>query len=276
MKQPFSYYGGKQRLAPRLIQLIPQHKVYAEPFCGGASLFFAKINPIGEYYEVLNDYDHRIINFFEVLRDNGKQLCHMLSFTPYSEKLYMESKHYNGDDALLKAYYFYINVNMSFSKDMNGGWSRSIKTKHNPNCFTRKVELLPEFIEKLQNVYLCCTDALKVIEQFDSPTTFFYCDPPYPQSHQGHYSGYTQQDFDTLVTKLENIHGNFMLSCYSHTSAPFNYFDYDCLTSACQGKTENRKRTERIYYRGIRENMISKVFSDAKFDSPISSDNFFY
>jgi len=33
-KPPFAYYGGKQLLAKRIINLIPEHTTYVEPFCG--------------------------------------------------------------------------------------------------------------------------------------------------------------------------------------------------------------------------------------------------
>ena len=42
MKPPFSYYGGKQLMAPIILPLIPRHKLYCEPFTGGAAIFFAK------------------------------------------------------------------------------------------------------------------------------------------------------------------------------------------------------------------------------------------
>ncbi|QSH99083.1 DNA adenine methylase [Treponema phagedenis] len=42
MKTPISYYGGKQQLAKKIVSLIPEHKIYCEPFCGGAAILFAK------------------------------------------------------------------------------------------------------------------------------------------------------------------------------------------------------------------------------------------
>jgi DNA adenine methylase len=45
-------------------------------------------------------------------------------------------------------------------------------------------------------------------------TLFFYCDPPYVGSDQGHYDGYTQGDFDALLKLLERIQGKFLLSSF--------------------------------------------------------------
>lgn len=52
----------------------------------------------------------------------------------------------------------------------------------------------------------------------DSPTTFFYLDPPYVNARQGHYSGYTQEDFDNLINILKSIKGKFLLSSYDNNS----------------------------------------------------------
>ncbi len=42
MKTPITYYGGKQKLVSKILPLIPEHKLYAEPFVGGAAVFFGK------------------------------------------------------------------------------------------------------------------------------------------------------------------------------------------------------------------------------------------
>lgn len=42
MVGPLAYLGGKNRVARRIISLIPEHTCYIEPFCGGAQVFFHK------------------------------------------------------------------------------------------------------------------------------------------------------------------------------------------------------------------------------------------
>jgi DNA adenine methylase len=46
------------------------------------------------------------------------------------------------------------------------------------------------------------------------PDAFFYLDPPYVGAAQGHYDGYTQEDFDILLKLLESLKGKFLLSSY--------------------------------------------------------------
>ena len=56
MKTPISYYGGKQSLLKHILPLIPEHRIYVEPFFGGGAVFFAK-EPAK--VEVINDHNAR-------------------------------------------------------------------------------------------------------------------------------------------------------------------------------------------------------------------------
>jgi DNA adenine methylase len=47
---------------------------------------------------------------------------------------------------------------------------------------------------------------------------FFYLDPPYVGVDQGHYNGYSQEDFDNLLGLLETIRGKFLLSSFRNKS----------------------------------------------------------
>ncbi len=48
----------------------------------------------------------------------------------------------------------------------------------------------------------------------DFKKAFFYCDPPYINTHQGHYKGYTEADYTRLLDALTKIKGKFLLSSY--------------------------------------------------------------
>ena len=61
MKTPLTYYGGKQQLASKIVSLIPEHRIYCEPFIGGAAVFFAKQK---SQSEIINDINSEIVNFY--------------------------------------------------------------------------------------------------------------------------------------------------------------------------------------------------------------------
>lgn len=75
------YHGGKWRLAPWIIQHMPPHRVYVEPFGGAASVLLRKPRT---YAEVYNDMDGEIVNLFKVARDDSERLKHLLELTPFS------------------------------------------------------------------------------------------------------------------------------------------------------------------------------------------------
>ena len=61
LKTPISYYGGKQQLLPKILPIIPPHKIYSEAFFGGGAVFFAK-EP--SEIEIINDVNKQVINFY--------------------------------------------------------------------------------------------------------------------------------------------------------------------------------------------------------------------
>jgi DNA adenine methylase len=64
MKTPITYYGGKQKMLPHILPLIPHHALYTEAFAGGAAVFFAK-EPA--QVEIINDLNGELINFYRTI-----------------------------------------------------------------------------------------------------------------------------------------------------------------------------------------------------------------
>jgi len=89
LKTPITYYGGKQKLAGVIVPLIPPHVVYAEPFAGGATIFFAK--PPAKV-EVLNDTNGELINFYRVISEKYNNLQKEIRQTLHSRKLYEDAR----------------------------------------------------------------------------------------------------------------------------------------------------------------------------------------
>jgi DNA adenine methylase len=49
--------------------------------------------------------------------------------------------------------------------------------------------------------------AIKVINRCDDKETFIYADPPYIGSDQGHYKGYSEDDYRELLDALSKVKG---------------------------------------------------------------------
>ena len=68
-------------LAPWIIEHFPAHRIYCEPYGGGASVLLRKERAWGEVY---NDLDGEVVNIFQVMRDNHAALMEALRSTPYA------------------------------------------------------------------------------------------------------------------------------------------------------------------------------------------------
>ena len=248
----FSYYGGKQRLVSRLLPLIPNHSVYLEPFCGGATVLFCK-PPVfpgnSDYYrEIINDTNADIYNFYKQMRDNGPDLCRMIELTLYHEKEYKEAVtlYKSGlGSPLDRAHAFYVNIQMGFANKLNAGWRRSVNSRNEAQTWANKVDKIRDYIPRLKYVHISCTDALTCLKQFSSPQSFAYCDPPYPDTNQGHYSGYTKADFAALVDVLDQFQGSFLLSCYDFEGikVPENWERYEFKTVMSAARKGSKDRS---------------------------------
>lgn len=276
MNPPVSYYGGKQRIALEIIQHIPMHTVYCEPFCGGAAVMFKKPHPKvtnnSLYREIINDTDGHLINFYKQLRDNGDELVRRLMLTPYSEQEHKDAKRLDVEDDIERARKYYVNISQSFSNVLNRSWSRNTYGMNHAKTWVNKTTKLGDFIDRMSGVHISCCDAIKCIKDWDSPQTFFYIDPPYPGADQGHYSGYTVEDFNDLIDTLKTAKGSFILSCYQQENMPD---EWECVeikanmsAARCSNKKIN-KRTELIWIKQASEKPrqeIQKLYASGKYN----------
>lgn len=216
LKTPISYYGGKQKLCIEIINRIPEHTLYGEPFLGGAAVFFGKLP---SEVEVINDTNRELINFYRVVQQDFVSLEKEVQISLYSRDLHRKANViYNNPDMfseVKKAWAVWVMSSQGFSSKIGDVWGYD-KSKNTvaKKVTNKKASFTEEYAIRLQNVQLECTDALRVISSRDTPESFFYCDPPYYNSDCGHYDGYSLQDFENLLKQLSTIQGKFLLSSY--------------------------------------------------------------
>ena len=216
MRTPVTYYGGKQKMARIIVPLIPAHRLYCEPFCGGAAIFFAKEQ---SEIEVLNDTNRELINFYQVVKNDFTSLEKEVRITLHSRDLHRKaSVIYNHPDMfsdVKRAWALWTLSKQCFAAMLDESWGYD-KTK---NQTTQKVKnardsFTEELAMRLQNACLECADACYIIRSRDTENSFFYCDPPYHNANMGHYDGYSLNDYKELLETLSKIKGKFLLSSY--------------------------------------------------------------
>src|SRR5262245_16771895 len=99
---PLKWHGGKHYVAPKVIDVMPRHLHYVEPYFGGGQVLFRRDpadrtlwwdgptsdrrKPDG-VSEVVNDLDGDLMTFYAVLKDPDAfgRLRHLLELTLHSE-----------------------------------------------------------------------------------------------------------------------------------------------------------------------------------------------
>jgi DNA adenine methylase len=254
--KPFAYYGAKAGLTEILLALMPDHECYVEPFCGSASLLFAKPRSA---VETINDADGAICNFFRVLRDpvRSQKLRHLLERTPYAREEWQECRaswRYASDD-VEAARRWYTAIMQSFSGHLvNSGWSYTRDASHNPaHTWRAAIDALPRFCERLVGVQIECGDFARVISAYDGPRTLFYCDPPYlPETRSGGPDRrYTVEmevaDHARLLDVLRSVRGMVLLSGYDAPLYQEALADWECVRKdvVCASSRTTRATTRR-------------------------------
>ena len=85
MRTVLKYPGSKWNIAGQLVNLIPEHHSYVEPFFGsGAVLFNKQLSAI----ETVNDLDSNVVNLFRCIQVDPERLARMVMTTPFSREIY--------------------------------------------------------------------------------------------------------------------------------------------------------------------------------------------
>jgi DNA adenine methylase len=214
MKTPISYYGGKQTMLKHLLQLVPQHEIYCEPFFGGGALFFAKEK---SDVEIINDSNGEVVNFFKIVKTKFSELQKEIKGTLHSRELYKKAMVVYEHPAMFtevqRAWAFWTLTNQGFAS-MIGSWGFGKTNSKEKSLSNKREDFTKEYADRLKMAQIESNDALKVIARADSKETFFYIDPPYIGSDMGHYSGYSEAEYEKLLSALTKVKGKFLLSSY--------------------------------------------------------------
>jgi DNA adenine methylase len=215
-KTPISYYGGKQTMLPCILPLIPDHAKYTEPFFGGGALFFAKKR---SRFEVINDLSREAITFYKVLQTRFEELRELVNSSLHSRAQYKDATiiyqnpHLFSD--LHRAWAFWFSTQCGFSSQVGFWGLDQAKNTVALKLTNKKLSFCDHLKIRLEGVQIECKDAVEVVKQYDSPGTFHYIDPPYPNSECAHYKGYSFADLERLLIVLRDIEGKFLLSNYN-------------------------------------------------------------
>lgn len=206
MRSPIAYYGGKQGMAQKIIQLMPPHQVYIEPFFGSGAVFFAKAPA---RHEILNDLDDSVVTFFRVLRDRPKELEDVCALTPHSRTEFAAADLDDPDlDDLERARRFWVRVSQSFAKHSGQatGWSITTgRTQSIPATAFSRMGRFAGCAHRLAGASFENCDAAGLINRLGcTPGAVIFVDPPYlPEARASHGTRHHAAKGDYRVDMLD-------------------------------------------------------------------------
>lgn len=183
LRPPIGYFGSKVRVASRIVDLMPEHDGYVEPFCGSLAVLLAK--PAGPM-EVVNDLDQDLMTFWCVLRDRPRDLARLCRLTPHSRAEYSNAWPIPaGTPDLERARRVWVKLTQGRSATFRStGWryheAPGNRTSTMPRTLDGYVERIELVAERLSAVTLECKPAIEIIERYGRDRhALLYVDPPY-------------------------------------------------------------------------------------------------
>lgn len=266
IKAILPYFGGKRRIAPKIVELIGKHQVYWEPFCGSMAVLMVK--PSCEM-ETVNDLHGDLINLAKVIRDKelGFQLYDKLSRTLYTEQFFRESKERwmsetNGISDIDRAYdYFivsWIGLN-GVSGTVRNNYQFALRWCRGGGQGARRwksvIESMPAWHKRLRNVVILQRDAFEIINNIkDEKETVVYCDPPYFDKSNKYVHDFTAAQHGQLAQSLRRFkRARVVVSYYDDPRLEKTYPDWckielnisrDSLRNAARGKKKKPRKQQ--------------------------------
>jgi DNA adenine methylase len=234
-----SYIGGKSRIGKWIVPFYPKDmETYVEGFSG---MFWCFFNMNIEHYPnlkniVYNDFNPLNANLFKCVRNHSRLLeeCDKLvvqekgivptnpickqNFEKFQKEIFANN-FIIGDEPnyeVAAKYVYVLTQVFSGSKpetskfiDLKGNYHSKFTSFKN-KLGNQKYQKLFESITIVENM-----DFEDLLTKYDSPTTYFYMDPPYWKTE----NYYSNHDFDVndhlrLADKLKSIKGKWSLSYY--------------------------------------------------------------
>ena len=224
MTSVIKYPGSKWNIAPRLVELIPEHHSYVEPFFGSGAVLFNK--PVSDI-ETVNDLDSDVVNLFRCIQKDSERLARLVMTTPFSREEY--ERQFEGCTSTLyasnfqRAAGFLIKCWQGHGFRTNGykvGWKNDVVGREKAYAlwnWYRLPDWIIDITERLRKVQIENRPALEVIERFNYSQVFMYLDPPYmlgTRSGKQYMHEMTDAEHEELLQMILQSRAKIMISGY--------------------------------------------------------------
>lgn len=204
------WVGGKRRLAPQILPLLPEHGCYVEPFAGAAALFFAKA-PVK--VEVLNDVNGDLVCLYRVVQHHLDEFIRQFRWSLASRQVYawLQETHPETLTDIQRAARFFYLQKLGFGGKVDGQTFGTATTSPARLNLLRLEEDLSAVHLRLHQVFIEHLDWAACVERYDRPHTLFYLDPPY-YGTEGYGVDFGLEQYDRMAELLRTMKGKAAVS----------------------------------------------------------------
>lgn len=157
MNNVLKYPGSKWNIVRQLVDLIPPHHSYVEPYFGSGAVLF---NKQPSAIETVNDLEGDVVNLFCCIQQDSERLARLVMTTPYSREVY--DKQFGPDNSCASRYQraagFLIKRWQGYGFRTNGskvGWRNDVQGRERAYAlwnWYRLPEWIIEIAERLRRV----------------------------------------------------------------------------------------------------------------------------
>lgn len=221
MNNILKYPGSKWNIANKLVELIPPHHSYVEPYFGSGAVLF---NKAPSDIETVNDLDSNVTNLFRCIQQDSERLARLVMITPYSREEYdllfepdntCSSRYQRAAGFLIRCW-----QGQGFRTNGYVGWKSDVQGRERAYAlwnWYRLPEWIIEIAERLRKVQIENRPALEVIQRFNYPNVFMYIDPPYLlglRNRKQYRHEITDTDHEELLQTSLQSRAKIMISGY--------------------------------------------------------------
>jgi len=257
LNSPFKWVGGKSRLRKHIIELLPTHTCYVEPFAGAAWVLFGK--PPSDV-EIINDIDEDLINFFRVVKHRPEELIKSFEWELVSRAEFnrLASLEPTSLSEIERAHRFYYLIMAGWGGELNyPRFQSSITDGGHGNRLIGALETLSKRLspvhERLHTVIIECLTWKDCVDRYDRDGTVMYIDPPYPANKVNYaHNMRTWEDHEQLAERLRETACLWILSTYDTPEMHALFSDYQITRlSSASGMNTSKKGKTRVSNREI-------------------------
>lgn len=216
IKSPLNYTGGKFKLLPQILPLLPDNiDTFVDLFCGGCNVGInVKANNI-----ICNDIESYVIDLMNYFKENNfddvnntiKNSIFKMGLSKNNKESYIELRNrFNKEKTIID---FYLLICHSFSNQIRFNKKGEFNLPFGGRSFNENMEVnLKNMMSKLHQDNSIFTFTNKKYDELissilnsDKKNIFIYCDPPYSLNYK-EYNGvhyWRENDDIALFEKLD-------------------------------------------------------------------------